>query len=241
MDPRRADRTRDGDERRAGAPRRAPLAEPRAAVAGDQREVRERLDVLDERRPLAVARVRGERRAQPRPRRPALEVREHGGLLARHVPLGAGRHGHARAAAAARAVGRARRPSLERAWAAGAATSTSRAPTALAAASAPSRTRWGARVSNARSLALIGSPSVPLTTTTGRAPAATARELDGGREAGAATPAQAGALDFGDQLRARVGQRPVHGEVAVQRDGTVRGQPGEEALAHGVPLVVVAV
>src|SRR5271166_267278 len=42
------------------------------------------------------------------------------------------------------------------------------APTACAAATIPSRTRWGFRVSSTRSLVLTGSPSDPLATTTGR-------------------------------------------------------------------------
>ena len=44
----------------------------------------------------------------------------------------------------------------------------SEALTALAATSAPSRTRWGARVSSTWSFELAGSPSIALTTTTGR-------------------------------------------------------------------------
>ena len=44
------------------------------------------------------------------------------------------------------------------------------APMAVAATSAPSSTRWGAQVRRIRSLALAGSPSMPLTTSTGRAP-----------------------------------------------------------------------
>ena len=60
---------------------------------------------------------------------------------------------------------------------AGAAMITSRAPTARPADSTPSSTRCGTRVKSVRSFALIGSPSVPFTTSTGRAPAATVASL----------------------------------------------------------------
>src|SRR6266511_2256115 len=67
-------------------------------------------------------------------------------------------------------------------WAAVAArstqTTTSLAPTAAAASSAPSITRCGAMVSSSLSLWLLGSPSEPLTTTTGAPrPSRTARSL----------------------------------------------------------------
>ena len=85
---------------------------------------------------------------------------------------------------------------------------TSRAPTAPAAARAPSMTRSGSWASSAASFALAGSPSVPLATTTARPRrSATADSLQGGREAPAAAPAQAAALDLVDEVAAREGRR----------------------------------
>src|SRR5207244_1251721 len=53
VDTRPRDRARERDERRAGLAERAELAEPRWPVARDERDLGERLDVLDERRPAA--------------------------------------------------------------------------------------------------------------------------------------------------------------------------------------------
>ena len=175
VDARSPDRAGDRREHRPRSIVRAQLAEPRGAVAGDQPELRERLDVLDERRALAVATVGDERRAQAWQRRPALEVRDDRGLLPRRtrrarnqgeacpVPVGAlaladrlgegredrrGRRDQDRAAPP-----RPRRPRLRR-------------------GRGGERTRAGGD-----RLALMGSPSVPLTTTTGREPEATAASL----------------------------------------------------------------
>ena len=51
--------------------------------------MRERLDVVDERRPAEVADLRRKRRAQPRHRAPSLHRLEHRRLLARDVGAGA--------------------------------------------------------------------------------------------------------------------------------------------------------
>jgi len=60
-------------------------------VAGDQRHVRDGLDVLHERGASPIAALGGEGRCEPRQRRPALEVGEHGRLLAGDVAGGASR------------------------------------------------------------------------------------------------------------------------------------------------------
>ena len=111
----------------------------------DERDVGERLDVLDERRPAAQAALGGPGRGDPRARRPPLEVREHRRLLAADVAARRRPELHAHAACAAGA--RARRSRLERACvAAGATITQSRAPTACAASVAPSSTRCGVSV-----------------------------------------------------------------------------------------------
>ena len=64
---------RDRDELRAGRLLGADRLEPVGALLDDQRHVAERLDVVDQRRPLVEALVGGERRLQPRVAALALE------------------------------------------------------------------------------------------------------------------------------------------------------------------------
>ena len=89
---------RDRDDLRAGRVADAERAEPVGALLDDQRRVRERLDVVDQRRALVEALVRRERRLQPRVAALALEAVEQRRLLAADV--GALRRGGRRGRAA---------------------------------------------------------------------------------------------------------------------------------------------
>ena len=90
------------DDLRAGRLLGAELAEPVGAVLDDVRDVRERLDVVDQRRALVEALVGGERRLQPRVAALALERVEQRGLLAADVGAGAAVHDQAAREAASR-------------------------------------------------------------------------------------------------------------------------------------------
>ena len=110
-----------------------------------------------------------------------------------------------------------------------------------AASCAPSSTRWGSVCSSvgpwARRLALGGVDDDD------RAPARGGHgaQLRGGREARAAAPAQAGALDLLDQgrLRAasvpalRIGSRPVRVEVCFEAHRAVRGDARQQPWQAG--------
>ena len=88
-------------------------------------------------------------------------------------------------------------------------------------------------------MALIGSPSAPLTTTTGRRPLAVRSELDRGRERRAAPPTQAGGLDVGEQAVGRR-QAPVHRLVVGQPHRHVRHEAGEQPrLGHPVTVELI--
>ena len=119
------------------------------------------------------------RRREHRLGRASVEEVDERGLLAGDVPPGDAVQLHRyaveargrRSAMARLALGMRRPP----AWTT---RCTLSAATAVAAVCSPSRTRWGERSSNRASLALAGSPSQPLpTTTAGPVPAATARIL----------------------------------------------------------------
>ena len=163
------------------ARRRAHRAEPVRPVARDEREVRQRLDVLHQRRPAVQTSL-----GQPR--------RDRVG----HWPTAAPASSRRRSPRLPRTRRQPRprgvdvRPAARRrllddvATARMAATTTSPAPAIPAARTAPSSTRCGSVASSTLSLALAGSPSVPLTTTTGRpGAAATAASL---RAVGKAAP-----------------------------------------------------
>ena len=76
---------RDRDDLGAGRLAHAQALEPLGAVLDDQRRVAQRLDVVDQRRPLVEALVGGERRLQARVAALALERVEQRGLLAADV------------------------------------------------------------------------------------------------------------------------------------------------------------
>ena len=123
------DRAGHGDERRP-RPLRGAGPEPVGAVAGDQREVRERLDVLHERRAPEEAALRRGAAEHPRAGRSALDVREDGRLLPRDVALGRDDQPDGRLVPGAAVVDRA----ASVGWAAaGRRATTSPAPTARAA------------------------------------------------------------------------------------------------------------
>ena len=122
-------------------------------------------------------------------------------------------------------------------------TITSEAPTAPAASTAPSSTRWGSRPSSSRSFALAGSVSEPLTTTgpTRRRPA-TARSL---RAVGKSAPPRprrplrstSSISWWGGMSR----QRAVDPGVGGQRHRAPAGlEPGEYARETLVAAVVRA-
>ena len=79
------DVARDRDDLRAGGLLGAERLEPVGALLDDQRDVAERLDVVDQRRPLVEALVRGERGLQARVAALALERVEQRRLLAADV------------------------------------------------------------------------------------------------------------------------------------------------------------
>ena len=83
------DRARDRPEARPLRLARSERGPPLAAVPEDGRDVRQRLDVLDQCRSPEVPDLARERRLQPRHRSPALHGLEHRGLLARDVRTGA--------------------------------------------------------------------------------------------------------------------------------------------------------
>ena len=85
-----ARRPAHGHERRAGGLRAAGAAVPGLPGTGDQGDVRERLDVLDEGRPAVDAALEGSRRDRRGPRVALVHVVDRGRLLARDVPLGRG-------------------------------------------------------------------------------------------------------------------------------------------------------
>ena len=82
VDARTADCARHGQQRCAGLVGRPDLAEPVAAVPRDQRDVRERLDVLDKSRRTADSPFERERRLECRLRLPAVQQVDDGCLLA---------------------------------------------------------------------------------------------------------------------------------------------------------------
>ena len=107
-------------------------------------------------------------------------------------------------------------------------TTASSAPTARAAATMPSSTRWGACTSSVLSLVLSGSPSVPFATTIGvrprsaRAPLArTASILIAVGKPGTAAAAQTRPLDLADQSARGLGagERTEPGEMIDEASG----------------------
>ena len=146
-------------------------------MAGDQREVGQRLHVLDQRRRGRARRARRPAPLVPGYRRPPVDRGDDRGLLAGdervrgdHVldrdPVPAGVAAAGERSAADPRGRRARR---------GAPSGPRRPPAAdVAGRPGPGAGRWASRV---RSLALAGSPSAALAITTGRRPAATAASL----------------------------------------------------------------
>ncbi len=154
-----------------------PVAEPLRAEPVDQRDVRERLDVLHQRARAAETALERVGGLQRRLGRAAVQRLQKRRLLAGDEPVG---HRRGPRIGPCRDCGspvRARRPRA-RARGGRSPTTTSRAPIARAASAAPSSTRWGATRSSERSFFEAGSPSAPLATTTGRPrPAASTASL----------------------------------------------------------------
>ena len=73
------------DQVRAGILGRPYAPEPVSAVAGDQRQMRERFDVLDQRRPAIDAALEGPRRHEGRDRSPGVQIVHESALLSRDV------------------------------------------------------------------------------------------------------------------------------------------------------------
>ena len=216
VDARPTDRARDGEQRRAGLLARAERTEPVGAEARDQREVRERLDVLHERRRAAEPALERPRRREGRLRVATFERVDERRLLAgdeaRTGRPRAATSGRGRAARRERAETTPTSSPAERSTA----TNDFRAPSAAAASAAPSSTRCGARRSRSLSLKLTGSPSAPLATTTGRRrPAATAASLRPAGKPPPPRPRRPLARHELDQP-ARRGQRPVDRQVRVE-------------------------
>ena len=222
--------------------RRAELAEPSRAVAGDQRHVGEGLDVRDERRAPAEAALVGPRRRQGRLHRAAVEGSDQRRLLAGEVRVRDDLHAHASP--------RRRRSASARLTAACAAAverfiarTISRAPTASAASSAPSSTRCGASSSSVRSLALSGSPSAALTTIARRPRrGGDGPQLDRGGERGAAAAAQTRGRHLVDQGRSPVAgirDGSVAAGVLVERERARVVAAGEQPREPAHPLASV--
>ena len=173
-------RSRYGHECRPGVGRGADLAEPFGAVAGDEGDVGEGLDVVDQRRAPVDAALGEVVQVERRFGVASVEPVDQGGGLPGDVAVRGGFERGCRSCRIGRRAVR-RGPLRRRGCSPGAVrsmqTMASRAPTAAAAAAIPSRTRWGTVESRTLSLALAGSPSVPLATTTARRPAATAAIL----------------------------------------------------------------
>ena len=110
------------------------------------------------------------------------------------------------------------------------ATTTSVVPSSAASATAPSSTRCGRCRSRTLSLPLSGSPSAPLTTTTGLPrPAGDRLELARSRKPCSAAAVKAARLEQRVQRRlAAQIERAVPGEVLAERHGAVGVQPGEQ-------------
>ncbi len=79
-----------GDEQRAGLGAAADLAEPAGAVARDEGQIGERLDVLDERRASAHAALERSRGREGRFGGSAVQPLDEGALLAGHEAVGHG-------------------------------------------------------------------------------------------------------------------------------------------------------
>ena len=237
-------RAGDRDEGSAARLAAAGLAIPGVAVARDEGNVGERLDVLDERRPSVNAALerpwrhhRGSCvtsvdvvRPQPTPRR-------------RHTRAArqrCGRNGHLRALAErslerASALRRDARPDVQH--------DLSRAEV-VAASSAPSSTRCGRAAISARSLALSGSPSAPLTRTRASSTGALrdGRPLSANGKARATAAEQAGDGQHRNQARAVArgsGPRRVRGRAEWLRTGR-SGRPGR-AVGAGSSAFAVGV
>ena len=182
------------------------LAEPRGAVAGDQRRGGRASRRSARASGASGSRARAdERRASARgQRRAALEVRDDRRLLPGDVARRAGRQREARHGAARRPRARgARRPGTGRTRA--------RAPRRgprgrRRARRRPRRRRAPDAERDVEQDAILGAHRLALgAVDDDDRPRARGdrRELDRGREAGAAPPAQAGALDLADEVRAR--------------------------------------
>ncbi len=250
VDPWVGDGAGQRDERGAGLAGGAELAEPRRAVARDQRDVGERLDVVDQRRAAADTLFEGHRRRERGLGGAAAEVVDERRLLPGDVVAG-----HRRQAQGAASARRRRGPFLDRARhapdagvgrLAHAHDQLIRADGLARRGSAPSSTRCGSdsqqrAVLQARRLALGG---------VGHDDRAAARAGDGAHLGGrgerrAAAPEQARALDLLDQHVAcsrarrrprprRAGQRTVHVEVLARAcSGAARADPAEQPRQRG--------
>ena len=189
--------------------------------------MRERLDVLHERRPPPDAALERPRRRERRQRRAAVELIDQRGLLAGDECASGRNDAHPDAVVALGAArDLERRDRAARRHTRRDATIASRAPTTVAASTAPSSTRCGAVASSTLSLRAAGSPSAPFTTTTG-APAARDRRELAARSGSARRRARAGRCA---ETASSSASGPVCGSGAVCPDVRVeRGRLGAVA------------
>ena len=167
------------DQRRAGGVVGADGPEPLGPVAGDEGDVGQRLDVLDQGGTTGDALLAhgAQRDERGDPGIAVVDRVDDGRLLAGEEAVG-GDHDLEAASVdpAALALGQCRGHVGHGVLAArGRRPASTRRP--VAATDAPSSTRWGAWWRRSRSLPLAGSPSAPLATTTGDRPAATDRHF----------------------------------------------------------------
>ena len=233
-----ADRAAERDEHRAGLALTAELAEPVRAVTRDERDVGQRLDVLDERRAPAHASFIGPRRHEGRLGGPAVQPLHEGGLLAGHEAVGRRDELESRLAAGAGALGdrageapvRARRAAVDR-------------DHDRACTDARCRRRGAVehevRVDPHQQAVLVacGLALDAVRDHDGRTPGRHGRQLEVRREAGAATASQAARLDRRDERAALATQARAGGRSARCEHPAMRRPPQAGAGAGALPRV----